>query len=112
MNTLPKTVARQRRGCNLNPGPSAPESSTLATRLPGHIVSLEICHKISGREAANKHVTYQFKPMGKQGRMAGERDRGPRTFAVPTKLTCEILPSRRESADEVATPVCNDFVPE
>ena len=50
--------------------------------------------------------------MGKQGRMAGERDRGPRTFAVPTKLTCEILPSRRESADEVATPVCNDFVPE
>ena len=25
---------RQRRGCDLNPGPSAPESSTLTTRLP------------------------------------------------------------------------------
>ena len=29
MNSLPKTVTRQRRGCDLNPGPSAPESSTL-----------------------------------------------------------------------------------
>ena len=33
---LPKTVTRQRRGCDLNPGPSAPESSTLTTRLPSH----------------------------------------------------------------------------
>ena len=36
VNSLPKTVTRQRRGCNLNPGPSAPESSTLTTRLPSH----------------------------------------------------------------------------
>jgi len=34
VNSLPKTVTRQRRGCDLNPGPSAPESSTLITRLP------------------------------------------------------------------------------
>ena len=34
VNSLPKTVTRQRRGCDLNPGPSAPESSTLTTRLP------------------------------------------------------------------------------
>ena len=27
-------VSRQRRGCDLNPDPSAPESSTLTTRLP------------------------------------------------------------------------------
>jgi len=33
VNGLPKTVARQRRDCDLNPGPSAPESSTLTTRL-------------------------------------------------------------------------------
>ena len=32
VNSLPKTVIRQRRGCDLNPGPSAPESSTLTTR--------------------------------------------------------------------------------
>jgi len=34
VNGLPKTVIRQRRGCDLNPGPSAPESSTLTARLP------------------------------------------------------------------------------
>ena len=33
MNSLPKAATRQRRGCDLNPGPSAPESSTLTTRL-------------------------------------------------------------------------------
>ena len=36
VNSLPKIVIRQRRGCDLNPGPSAPESSTLTTRLPSH----------------------------------------------------------------------------
>jgi len=36
VSSLPKTVARQRRGCDLNPGPSALESSTLTTRLPSH----------------------------------------------------------------------------
>jgi len=34
VNSLPKTVTGQRRGCDLNLGPSAPESSTLTTRLP------------------------------------------------------------------------------
>jgi len=36
VNSLPKTVTRQRRDCDLNPGPSAPESSMLTTRLPSH----------------------------------------------------------------------------
>ena len=36
VNSLPKTVTRQRRGCGLNPGPYAPDSSTLTTQLPGH----------------------------------------------------------------------------
>ena len=36
VNILSKTVTRQRRGCDLNPGPSAPESSTLTTRLPSY----------------------------------------------------------------------------
>ena len=31
VNSLPKTVAWQRCGCDLNLGPSAPESSTLTT---------------------------------------------------------------------------------
>jgi len=36
VNSLPKTVTRKRRDCDLNPVPSAPESSTLTTRLPSH----------------------------------------------------------------------------
>jgi len=36
VNSLSKTVTRQRRDCDLNPGPTAPESSTLTTRLPSH----------------------------------------------------------------------------
>ena len=34
VNSLPKTVTRKRHGCDLNLGPSAPESSMLTTRLP------------------------------------------------------------------------------
>ena len=33
MSSLPTTVTRQRRDCDLNPGPSAPESSKLTTGL-------------------------------------------------------------------------------
>ena len=36
MNSLPKTVTGQRRDCDLNPGPSAPESGPLSTQLPSH----------------------------------------------------------------------------
>jgi len=36
VNSLPKTVTRQRRDSDLNPGSSAPEFSTLTTRLPSH----------------------------------------------------------------------------
>ena len=36
VNNLPKTVTRERRSCDLNPGPSASESSTLTTRQPSH----------------------------------------------------------------------------
>ena len=36
VNSLPKTVTRQRRDCDLNPGSSAPEFSTLTTWLPSH----------------------------------------------------------------------------
>ena len=35
VNSLPKTVTRPRRDCDLNPGPSAPESSTRLPSQPG-----------------------------------------------------------------------------
>ena len=37
MNSLSKTVTRQRHSCDLKPGPSVPESTTLTTRLPSHL---------------------------------------------------------------------------
>jgi len=43
VNSLPKTVTRQRRNCDLNPGPFAPQSSTLITRLPSHPRTLLLC---------------------------------------------------------------------
>ena len=38
VDSLPKTVTRQRRDGDMNPGPSAPESSTLTARLPNGVV--------------------------------------------------------------------------
>ena len=50
VNSLPKTVTRQRRDFDLNPGPSAPESSTLTARLPrGRVLS-----EITGLEPVAK----------------------------------------------------------
>jgi len=43
VNSLPKTVTRQRPGCDLNPGPSVLESSTLTNRLPSHPVATLRC---------------------------------------------------------------------
>jgi len=38
VNSLPKTVTRQRCDYDLNLGPSAPASSTLTTRLLGYLL--------------------------------------------------------------------------
>ena len=46
MDSLPKTVTRQRRGCDLNPGLSALESSTPTTRLASHPVTGITLHNI------------------------------------------------------------------
>ena len=40
VNSLPKTVTQQRHSCDLNQGPSAPESSTLTTQLLSKYVLL------------------------------------------------------------------------
>jgi len=46
VNSLPKTLTRQRRDCDLNQGLSAPESSTLTTRLPSHPVATLIINRL------------------------------------------------------------------
>jgi len=57
VNSLPKTVTRQRRGCDLNPGPSAPESSTLTTRLPSHPLVIVIVMEINKETVVIKSHT-------------------------------------------------------
>ena len=47
VNSLPKTVTRQRHDCDLNPGPSVPESGTLTTRLPIDSIEL-LCRSSCG----------------------------------------------------------------
>jgi len=46
VNSLPKTVTRQRRGCDLNPNPSVPESSTLTIQLPSHPIGNSLLYLI------------------------------------------------------------------
>ena len=52
VNILPKTVTRQRRDCDLNPGPSAPECSTLTTRLPSHTGATGSSCRVEARASA------------------------------------------------------------
>ena len=56
VNSLPKTVTRQRRDCDLKPSPSAPESSTLTTRLPSHSNIQPIRSKVG-----NCYTTWRLK---------------------------------------------------
>jgi len=55
VSSLPKTVTRQRRDCDLNPGPSVPESSTLTTRLPSH----PLANRNTSTQLVNKYH-YQY----------------------------------------------------
>ena len=65
VNSLPKTATRQRRDCDLNPGLTAPESSTLTTRLPSHPVLVTLVYRtaqlhagyvLSGASYKSTHV--------------------------------------------------------
>jgi len=58
VNSLPKTVSRQSRDCDLNLGPSAPEFSTLTTRLPSHPVSYP--HNLSNPNRDHKSRALPF----------------------------------------------------
>jgi len=63
VNSLPKTVTRQRRDCDLNPGPTAPESSTLTTRLPSHRNKGERGQLLLNAAGAVTSKTHQNRPI-------------------------------------------------
>jgi len=98
VNSLPKTVTRQRRGCNLNPGHTAPESSTLTTPLPS---------RLTGAYSLNAHVSK--KPAGHF--TAGSRHiiapvRGPPVDRVPPSSVYRPMPGRAIRDDDLIS----DFV--
>ena len=52
VNSLPRTVTKQGRGCDLNPGLSAPESSTLTTRTFACVIGVGSPAEGGGRSLA------------------------------------------------------------
>jgi len=92
VNSLPKTVTRQCRDCDLNPGPSAPESSTLTTP----VLRRTVCRQGSaaGHECVLVHVrkSVSILLMGFLRRYV-DRRKGvgtgvSKTLAVLTKQRC------------------------
>ena len=66
VNSLLKTVTRQRRYYDLNPGPSAPESSTLTTRLSSHPANQYTHVGLTRMASRPKRVVYMgrfFRPV-------------------------------------------------
>jgi len=104
VNSLPKTFTRQRRGCDLNPGPTAPESSTLTTRLPSQ--SLTVPCRRRGMPAqdtgATRHVDFQAvaHPVARANAMSfcRRRRRVLRNYCLPCHLR-RLKPSHLLPAD-------------
>ena len=68
VNSLLKTVTRQRRDCDLNPDPSAPESSTLTTRLPSHPRYFRISDRPTILDYSLYETYYRERKVGRNGR--------------------------------------------
>ena len=92
VNSLPKTVTRQRRDCDLNPGPSAPESSTLTTRLPSHRRATSYNYIGVGN---GRHVQFP-----KQTARPGGR--GPSDLAASFEMSASALGGRHHRIRRVA----------
>ena len=67
VNRLPKTVTRRRRGCDLNPGPTVPESSTLKAKF--HYTSLIYCTLFTDHQTvvihSSRDVFFQFSTLSR-----------------------------------------------
>jgi len=99
VNSLPKTVTRQRHGCDLNPGPSAPESSTLTTRLPSHpLCRVRPTKRRSHRDRKVCDVTSSYVCISENEASAAVFVRVVRSidgqfFAVDPELTVKVIPT-------------------
>ena len=86
VNSLPKTVNRQRRGCDLKPGPTAPESSTLTARLPSRPDPYSRKNSRSEvRQSGNGRDRARYSAEDR-----GSLDRRPASFIVTTAKTTNL----------------------
>ena len=101
VNNLPKTVTRERRGCDLNRYPSAPESSTLTTRLPSHpccfVFSRNLCVFARWRHNNSSSSSSSFigRQDGVSGRQSATRRRRRSRLATRSRLACRVAHTRR-----------------
>jgi len=86
MNSLPKTVTRQRRDCDLNPGHSAPESSTLTTRLPSHPLAVSRSRGQMPSPGCRQHLAWSSTFGGSVYDNERQIDHGPRARAIVRPL--------------------------
>jgi len=99
VNSLPKTVTRQRRGCDLNRGPSAPESSMLTTQLPSDpITQQQPANYVTATNCRRDVVVSGVRRMNKlDPRQARERTCHMRSHSVtchPAEVTFPLLPQQ------------------
>jgi len=88
VNSLPRTVTRQRRDCDLNPGPSAPESNTLTTRLPSHPTSVVKSTSTIAILLLLSQSWYSFHRPAESGRLSRSRHCSMCVQPVPKAAYC------------------------
>ena len=106
VNSLPKTVTRQRRDCDLNPGRSAPESSTLTTRLPSRatmpeVYSCSVVRCVCARGSVDVHDHGMADRVGDGLRASLDRTTSPMAatfYTGPTSGGVDTLPTGQHAA--------------
>ena len=97
VNSLPKSVTRQRHRCDLNSGPSTPESSTLTTRLPYLIVVESKYYRLNSDCATQAVSPAMFHLHDKDIALNNFRAFHPKT-EVKTNLWSDWQPMRQRNA--------------
>ena len=83
MNSLPKTVTQQLRDYDLNPGPSAPESGTLTTRLRSFVHGLARTNAVHIARWMRVLCARYFFPQGTSVSSPGRINSGVRIVHAP-----------------------------
>jgi len=86
VNSFPKTITRQRRNCDLNPGPSAPESSMLkaGSKRPHCDNCVCVCAKVCPQNCP--FLWGRYVPPPKKSFLRTTRDHIPNGTAIGSSV--------------------------